>query len=128
MSTQAPIKALNDREVNGVIVLLVSHLDVKCRNSCDEAAHSKVFRSSVFLLVEVSALLDSLNFKQLHICVIPDRGIHIPRRERQDLLYSLWPGTWNSNLAARITGAGYTECLQLCKKEYHWLRQRHLNG
>lgn len=40
MSKQVPIKALNDREVNEVIVLLVSQLDVKCRNSCDEAAHS----------------------------------------------------------------------------------------
>lgn len=39
MSKQVPIKALNDREVNEVIVLLVSQLDVKCRNSCDEAAH-----------------------------------------------------------------------------------------
>lgn len=38
MSKQVPIKALNDREVNEVIVLLVSQLDVKCRNSCDEAA------------------------------------------------------------------------------------------
>lgn len=38
MSKQIPIKALNDREVNEVIVLLVSQLDVKCRNSCDEAA------------------------------------------------------------------------------------------
>lgn len=37
MPKQIPIKALNDREVNEVIVLLVSQLDVKCRNSCDEA-------------------------------------------------------------------------------------------
>lgn len=48
MSKQVPIKALNDREVNGVIVLLVSQLDVKCRNSCDEAAHSKVLRDPVY--------------------------------------------------------------------------------
>lgn len=40
MSKQVPIKALNDREVNEVIVLLVSQLDVKHRNSCGEAAHS----------------------------------------------------------------------------------------
>lgn len=41
--------------------------------------HTAVLRSSVFLFIEVSALLDPLNFKQLHICVIPDRGIHIPQ-------------------------------------------------
>jgi len=40
MSKQVPIKASNDREVNEVIVLLVSQLDVKRRNSCEEAAHS----------------------------------------------------------------------------------------
>lgn len=40
MSKQVPIKALNDREVNEAIVLLVSQLDVKRRNSCEEAAHS----------------------------------------------------------------------------------------
>lgn len=59
--------------------------------------HTAVLRSSVFLLAEVSAFLDPLDFKQLHICVIPDRGIHIPERERQEPLYSLWPGTWKSN-------------------------------
>ena len=81
--------------------------------------HTAVLRSSVFLLVEVSALLDPLNFKQLHVCVIPDRGIHIPERERQEPLYSLWPGIWNSILTAKITGAGYTECLPLCKRGNH---------
>lgn len=61
-------------------VHLVSQLAMKCRNSCDEAAHSKVLLSSVSLEAEVSAfsISDSLNFKQLHICVIPDGRIHIP--------------------------------------------------
>lgn len=69
MPTQVPIKALNDREVNGMIVLLVSQLDVKCRNSCDEAAHSRVLRSSVFLLVEVKCSLRLAEFQTAsHLC------------------------------------------------------------
>lgn len=51
--------------------------------------HTAVLGSSVFLIVEASALLDPLNFKQLHVCVIPDRGIHIPERERQKPLNSV---------------------------------------